>query len=445
MKNKIIVSLLLILLLALSASAVSASEDTVDAISETSDTSDIELINEDVADTESISENLDEEDMADNNVNDDTKKLGDNGEVILSNNYSIGSINQLHYINDYPGYNQFLLKDKPFNLTEPFTIEKSCIINGGIIKAENSDCFFKIESPANGGPNSVTIKDTKFLITRNQNVIFANGQLQGINNVLDIPGITLENITLEISDGVSPEDVSLVYINGLPIGNTISNEINLVDNNLNGANNMYIKGVGNVSVDTLEVAEIINPKKTRIILNTNVVRYAVDTAVGDSSFPFQVKLVDENGNSVANKTITFALDDHEALTAKTNADGIATLKLSLSNAKTYNIYSIYTGDDEFLSSDMVANTITINKKVSSLAIKNVSYKVTATKKLTATFKDQNKKLIKNKKVTFTVNGKTYTATTNSKGVATVKITLNKKGTYTYSAKFAGDKTYWQQA
>ena len=51
------------------------------------------------------------------------------------------------------------------------------------------------------------------------------------------------------------------------------------------------------------------------------------------------------------------------------------------------------------------------------------------------------KLIKNKKVTFTVNGKTYTATTNSKGVATVKITLNKKGTYKYTAKFEGDSLY----
>ena len=133
MKNKIIVSLLLVLLLAISASAVSASEDMADAITETPDTSDIELINEDVADTESISENLDDEDMTENNVTDDTNKLGDNGEVYQSNNFTINSINQLHYINDYSGYNQFLLKNNTFNLTDPFTIEKSCIINGGII------------------------------------------------------------------------------------------------------------------------------------------------------------------------------------------------------------------------------------------------------------------------------------------------------------------------
>ena len=51
-----------------------------------------------------------------------------------------------------------------FNLTNPQDIKVSCTIKGGTIKAENLDCFFNIESPANGGPSSVTIKNTKFII-----------------------------------------------------------------------------------------------------------------------------------------------------------------------------------------------------------------------------------------------------------------------------------------
>ena len=54
----------------------------------------------------------------------------------------------------------------------------------------------------------------------------------------------------------------------------------------------------------------------------------------------------------------------------------------------------------------------------------------------------NGKALKAKKITLTVNGKTYAGKTNSKGVATIKITkLNRKGTFKASVRFAGDKYY----
>uniref|UniRef100_UPI0038673A24 hypothetical protein n=1 Tax=Methanobrevibacter sp. TaxID=66852 RepID=UPI0038673A24 len=53
-----------------------------------------------------------------------------------------------------------------------------------------------------------------------------------------------------------------------------------------------------------------------------------------------------------------------------------------------------------------------------------------------------KTVLKNKKVTLKVKGKTYAAKTNKKGIATFKITkLTKKGTFKYAVKFAGDKAY----
>ena len=70
-----------------------------------------------------------------------------------------------------------------------------------------------------------------------------------------------------------------------------------------------------------------------------------------------------------------------------------------------------------------------------------TFKVKATKKVTFTLKDAKGKAIKGKKITFTVNKKTYTAKTNAKGIATVKVKLTKKGKYTATAKFAGDNTY----
>jgi hypothetical protein len=46
-----------------------------------------------------------------------------------------------------------------------------------------------------------------------------------------------------------------------------------------------------------------------------------------------------------------------------------------------------------------------------------------------------------KKITLTLNGKTYTAKTNSKGQATFKLSITKKGTFSATVKFDGDKTY----
>ena len=78
----------------------------------------------------------------------------------------------------------------------------------------------------------------------------------------------------------------------------------------------------------------------------------------------------------------------------------------------------------------------------SLTVPAKTYKASAASKtLTATFKSASGKVVSGKKITFTVNGKSYSATTNDKGVATVKVSLNTKGTYSFTAKFAGNTMY----
>ena len=45
------------------------------------------------------------------------------------------------------------------------------------------------------------------------------------------------------------------------------------------------------------------------------------------------------------------------------------------------------------------------------------------------------------KVKFTVNGKTYKRAVNDEGIATLKVKMNKLGTFTYSAKYTGSENY----
>ena len=68
-------------------------------------------------------------------------------------------------------------------------------------------------------------------------------------------------------------------------------------------------------------------------------------------------------------------------------------------------------------------------------------KTVKTKKVTITLKSANNKALSKKKITLTVNKKTYKGTTNSKGQATITVKLTKKGTFKYTAKFAGDTYY----
>ena len=97
-------------------------------------------------------------------------------------------------------------------------------------------------------------------------------------------------------------------------------------------------------------------------------------------------------------------------------------------------YDLTTGENTSQKSSPQTTTLTAKGKTFKAAAK--------TKKYTVTLKDANKKAIKNAKLTLKVNGKSYTAKTNSKGNATFKITkLKKKGTFKAVIKYAGDKKY----
>ena len=87
--------------------------------------------------------------------------------------------------------------------------------------------------------------------------------------------------------------------------------------------------------------------------------------------------------------------------------------------------------------------ITVKKATPKLTANAKTFKKSLkTKKYTVTLKTNTNKVMKNTKVTLKVNGKTYSATTNSKGQATFKITkLTKKGKFTGTIAYKGNAYY----
>ncbi len=194
----------------------------------------------------------------------------------------------------------------------------------------------------------------------------------------------------------------------------------------------------------LEVVSSAPISKDRIetqIAYKNMTTTAVDVATdGRVGKYFYITLKDKKGNLLKNKAVQIGFNGvvYDRVTDK---NGQAKLQINLKNAGTYTFAVAFLGDDDYNGSFIVAK-IVVKKQKGSLTVPAKSYKASAkTKTLTATFKNAKKHPVKGKKITFTVNGKTYSATTNAKGVATVKVSLNKKGTYKFTAKFAGNNMY----
>lgn len=147
-----------------------------------------------------------------------------------------------------------------------------------------------------------------------------------------------------------------------------------------------------------------------------------------------------NGTALANKTVNVIING-VVYNGTTGEEGIAKIAVKFASAGTYYATVTFAGDDTYKSS-IGTSKVVVSKKATKITAPKKSFKAKVkTKKVKITLKSGST-VLKSKKITLKVNGKTYTAKTNSKGVATIKVTkLTKKGTFTYTVKFAGDKAY----
>ena len=88
-----------------------------------------------------------------------------------------------------------------------------------------------------------------------------------------------------------------------------------------------------------------------------------------------------------------------------------------------------------------SSAVFIDFATTEIIAENIKRGVNSPYDYCATLVDAEGNPISDVEITFTIDGKTYKAKTNAKGVASVNVSLNKKGTYNFVAKFAGDSTY----
>lgn len=241
------------------------------------------------------------------------------------------------------------------------------------------------------------------------------------------------NKVLKYTDDVVPRSVTLLHILSR------SGDIN-PKAPITVTGNTFVAGVRPVVVwyndwGKEDSSNIVIPQASEPVATT-VEANNLTLKAGDNG-DLQVTLKDADGNLMDNKEVSVVIDG-EAKTIVTDSNGAAVLNGTYA-AGTHYATIAYLGDATYKGSVSSAK-IVVTKKSTKLTAPKKTFKVKATKKIAVTLKSGST-LLKSKKVTLKVNGKTYTKTTTKKGIATFTIKLTKKGTFTYIAKFAGDDVY----
>ena len=271
----------------------------------------------------------------------------------------------------------------------------------------------------------------KFYVNNNNVLIGANEANTAHGYPSDIGNIVIKNNVVELNspdtNAASAVFVNIISEKGIlnPVG-----PIDISNNTLGG-----IKGVVYWSYDwgTNSSGDVLIPAANPAVTYFEFVSVGSDKIIAI--------LKDVNGKALAGKTVQVVTGAVNA-SFTTDEKGIITVESPSTTATL-----TFAGDSSLAKATSTINitsaqpVVPVKKDtvISAKAAKKV-YKVKAKKYIKVALKSENLP-IAGKKVTVKVNGKTFKANTNSKGKATVKVTLKKKGTYKFTAKFAGDDTY----
>lgn len=191
-----------------------------------------------------------------------------------------------------------------------------------------------------------------------------------------------------------------------------------------------------VSVESAdEVLKLSSEREDELLTasKTTVTKQKVTMKASDVSMYYKggkklsVTVKDSKKKAINKLKLKITIND-KTYEKTTDSKGTATLELNLKPG-TYKVVTSFAGTNVYESAS-IKNTVTIKSTIKSSDLTKY-YKNTAC--YYSTFYDSKGKLIKNTAMKLTVNGKTYSVKTNSKGTAKLAINL-KPGTYSITSK-----------
>ncbi len=244
--------------------------------------------------------------------------------------------------------------------------------------------------------------------------------------------LKVKNMTKYYGDTTGLE-VTLTDSNQNPLANqiiTVNGKYNLTTDNDGKVYAEAEFGIGNHSIEVLYPGsqKYLSANATAVItIKTTVEGTDVVKQLGTSSQYFAIFL-DSNGRALANTPVTYIIGD-KSFTSTTLPNGISRVNINL-NPGYYLIMAINPVTGEYaINSIFIYNRLMENTDLTQLYTENRVFKIRA-------YASDGNVTGAGEKVTFKINGKTYTRLTDSKGYASFKIGL-KSGAYTITSSYGG--------
>ena len=189
------------------------------------------------------------------------------------------------------------------------------------------------------------------------------------------------------------------------------------ENTLSSSNSSSNGVISDVSSNNGVIAVSSTGSSIKAATPQSVKLSVADTHYAKSATYFDVTLKDSNGNPLINQLVSLKVKG-KTYSAYTNQNGIASVKTAALAVGTYSVSLSYKGNSNYSSSSLSKKV----KVLSSVSGSDLTKYYRDTSKYTVKFWKNNSPLA-NYKVTFKINGKSYTETTNKDGIVNLKINL----------------------
>ena len=376
-------------------------------------------------------------------------------EVVVKNNSFVGPILDGVSIAQGSGSNQVIdnyFEGNCYSIyfggasTAGSVIKGNTFVNCGSFKLDGKDWSGLPVISVQKSSDNITIDNNIFKATDNNVLIAAEkgneahgfptqiGNINVTNNVVEKLDDDAKNITLFhvlVRDSSALEITTPINVTN----NVLASDVKGVSINFDGKE---IFSASNAYLNTTLDANKVYSNET--LYGTTLTVEDVKALAGDNG-KIVITLKDSNGVGLFDKQVIVTFADNY-ITGFTDNNGVVEIPFIEKAAVTKYVTAVFLGEGNVYQGAVDTAKVTVTKKSTTLtaAKVKVSGKVKKAIKIKVTLKN-GKNLIKGKQVTIKVNGKTFKATTNAKGIATITVKVAKKGTFTAKAKFAGDSAY----